>query len=110
MNLLFNTPPPPQAVPHPTVPASSAYQSPYAMTMIPVPIIQVYTQEPPPRPQNCKPGSRGRGRPQQQRDPPGVCWGCIQPGHNKTVKKIHGKVLSNRGAGSSSSVPKSNTS
>ncbi len=51
---------------------------------IPLPIINVYTQQPEPmgwKRQPVQRGQRGRGKPYT--GPPGMCLGCGQLGHNK---------------------------
>ncbi|KAL0150967.1 hypothetical protein M9458_053694 [Cirrhinus mrigala] len=70
--------------PPPTIQPNPPTAVPLTAHSTPVPIINVYTQQPGPmgwRKRPAQRGQRGRGRPST--GPPGLCWGCGQPGHNK---------------------------
>ncbi|KAI2643853.1 Retrovirus-related Pol polyprotein from transposon TNT 1-94 [Labeo rohita] len=74
----------PVNAPPPAIQSSPPAAVPPNPHQIPVPVINIYTQQPESTGWKRKPaqgGQRGRGRPYT--GPPGVCWGCGQPGHNK---------------------------
>ncbi len=75
----------PVNAPPPVIQPSPPAAVPPNAHQIPVPIVNVYTQQPGPMGWKRKPvqrGQRGRGKPYTR--PPGMCWGCGQLGHNKT--------------------------
>ncbi|KAL0148070.1 hypothetical protein M9458_056610, partial [Cirrhinus mrigala] len=74
----------PVSAPPPTIQPNPPTAIPLTAHLTPVPIINVYTQQPGPmgwRKRPAQRGQRGRGRPTT--GPPGLCWGCGQPGHSK---------------------------
>ncbi len=72
-------------VPSTAIQPSQPAAVPLNVHQIPVPIINVYTQQPEPmgwKRQPVQRGQRGRGKPYT--GPPGMCWGCGHGhGHNK---------------------------
>ncbi len=79
MTLVSSVNAPPTAI-QPSQPAAV----PLNLPQIPVPIINVYTQQLEPMGWKRQPVQRGqKGRGKSYTGPPGMCWGCGQHGHNK---------------------------